>query len=336
MCGSAAVPMLGQDNMAGVLSPLQLNAGAGLLQNQGIAPNAEFEAAVTAYESTATIAPLLATIETGATGNILNTTNINSLKTLGSTTCPALSDSVPTGYANIVVGTNPAGYTGYLTTEANVELGSGDVSKFCQALSIAQGYAAQTNILINSAVNSQTYLGNTFTNTNSQITGDITSVNLATSTFGADLANLGNLINLADLSDLGSPLALIQQLINIVGNVPILAVYFIAEGVPQSVVLELNDPTVSVTDSVQKLMYQAMTKITGDTLDQLLQVLGVTTVGINSLADLLNPLKLFPNSFQSLTAPTANGPRAIYINSTGTINTALANELPPYVTSSLV
>lgn len=331
----AAVLTLVQDNMAGVLSPLQLNAGAGLLQNQGIAPNAEFELAITAYESTA-VAPLLATIETGATGNILNTTNLNSLKTLGSTTCPALGDSVPTGYGNIVVGTNPAGYTGYLKTQANVELGSGDVSKFCQGLSVAQGYAAQTNILINSAVNSQTYLGNTFTNTNSQITGDITAVNLATTSFGKDLTNLGNLIDLSDLGNLGTPMALVQQIINIVGNVPILAVYFIAEGVPQSTVLELNNPNASVTDSVQKLMYQAMTKITGDTLTQLLQVLGVTTVGINSLADLLNPLKLFPNSFQSLTAPTANGPRAIYLNSTGTINTALATELPPYVTSSLI
>jgi hypothetical protein len=322
--------------MAGVLSPLQLNAGAGLLQNQGIGPNAEFEAAITAYESTATISPLLATIETAATGNILNTPNLTALSTLGASTCPALGDSVPTGYANIVVGTNPAGYTGYLTTRANVELGSGDVSKFCQALSIAQGYAAQTNILINSAVNSQTYMGNTFTSTNSQITGDITSVNLATSAFATDLANLGNLIDLSNLTNLGSPIALVQQIVNIVGNVPILAVYFIAEGVPQSVVLQLNDPNISVTDSVQKLMYQSMVKITGDTLTQLLQVLGVTTVGINNLADLLNPVKLFPNSFQSLTTPTANGLRAIYINASGAVNTALATELPPYVTSSLV
>lgn len=322
--------------MAGVLSPLQLNAGAGLLQNEGIAPNAEFTAAVVAYESTATIEPLIATIETGATGNILNTTNLNALKTLGAGVCPALGDSVPSGYGNIVVGTNPAGYSGYLTTRAAVELGSGDVSKFCQALSIAQAYAVQTNILINSAVNSQTYMGNTFTSTNSQITGDITSVNLATTAFSTDLANLGNLIDLANLNDLGSPVALVQQLINIVGNVPILAVYFIAEGVPQSVVLQLNSPSISVTDSVQKLMYQAMTKITGDTLSQLLQVLGVTTVGINNLADLLNPLKLFPNSFQSLTTPTANGLRAIYTNSSGSVNTPLATELPPYVTSSLV
>jgi hypothetical protein len=50
---------------------------------------------------------------------------------------------------------------------------------------------------------------------------------------------------------------------------------------------------------------------------------------------LLNPLKLFPLSFQSLTAPTAQGPRAIYINSNGSVNSNLANELPLYVLSSL-
>jgi hypothetical protein len=54
------------------------------------------------------------------------------------------------------------------------------------------------------------------------------------------------------------------------------------------------------------------------------------------MADLLNPVKLFPNSYQSLTAPTANGPRAIYVNAAGSVNTALIQQLPAYVISSLV
>jgi hypothetical protein len=83
-------------------------------------------------------------------------------------------------------------------------------------------------------------------------------------------------------------------------------------------------------------MYKVMTQITGSELSQLLQVLGVTTIGISTAADLLNPLKLFPNSFETLTAPTANGPVAIYVDSTGSINTQLTQLLPPYVVSSLV
>jgi hypothetical protein len=62
----------------------------------------------------------------------------------------------------------------------------------------------------------------------------------------------------------------------------------------------------------------------------------VTTVGITTMADLLNPLKLFPNSYQSLTAPTANGPVAIYIDPAGSVNSQLIQLLPPYVVSSLV
>jgi hypothetical protein len=83
-------------------------------------------------------------------------------------------------------------------------------------------------------------------------------------------------------------------------------------------------------------MYRAMTQITGSDLEQILTVLSVTTVGINTMADLLNPLKLFPNSFQSLTAPTAYGPRAIYVDQVGSVNSTLVQELPPYVISSLV
>jgi hypothetical protein len=321
--------------VASVLTPLQLNAGAGLLQNQGLAPNAELVTVIADYNSTALIAPLLDTITVAKTGNILSPGNLDTLETLASATCPALSNSVPDNYPSLPVSNDPPGLTGVLTDTANTYMGNGDLSKFVQALSIADGYASQTNTFVNSAVNSQTYLGGTFTTTNDMITGDITTVNLATPTFAQDLANLGNLIDLNNLDNLGTPLALVQRIVAIVGNVPVLSVYFIEQGVPGDVVINLNNPTVSVTDSVQKLMYEAMLRITGEDLAQILRVIGVTTTGIATMADLLNPLRLFPLSFQSLTAPTAQGPRAIYINNTGSVNSSLANELPLYVISSL-
>ena len=138
------------------------------------------------------------------------------------------------------------------------------------------------------------------------ITGSVTSVNLATDVFGTDLANLGRLINLADLGNFGSPLALIQQLYSITGIIPTLSVAFINAGISADIALNLTSPTVNLVDSTQRLMYQAMTQITGDDLAQILTVLGVTTVGITTMADLLNPLKLFPNSYQSLTAPVVS------------------------------
>ena len=215
-------------------------------------------------------------------------------------------------------------------------MGNGDLSKFCQSLSISQVYTTQTNAFINSAVNSQTYLGNTFTTMNSMITGSITAINLNTTAFSSDLANLGQLINLKNLNNLGSPLALVQQMYSISGTIPIVSLAFTAAGVSQDVVLNLNNPTVTVADSAQALMYQAMTHITGDNLTQILNVFGVTTAGLNTMADLLNPIMIFPNSFQTLTAPTKYGPVAIYINSNGSVNTTLKTQLPPYVMSSLV
>lgn len=311
----------------GQLTALQLNAAAGLLQNQGIGINANLLAAISDYEATALLTPFLATV---TSGNI--TANVKTdLKTLAANSCAALSNSVPPPYGNL--GTQ---MTTVVQAQAVKDICANNVSKIAQAVNQAQGYASQTTVFVNSAVNSQTYLGNTFTNINNMITGDVTQVNLATEAFGRDLQNLGRLINLADLNNFGSPLALVRQVYAVAGTVPVLALAFVAAGVDQEVVINLSNPTIAVVDSVQRTMYQAMTQITETDLDQILTVLQVTTTGINTMADLLNPVKLFPNSFQSMTAPTAQGPRAIYVNAQGTVNTDLIQQLPPYVISSLV
>jgi hypothetical protein len=210
------------------------------------------------------------------------------------------------------------------------------LSKFIQAEGICQGYADTVNPFINSAVNSQTYLADTFSDTNNMITGDVTQVNLATQAWGQDLVNIGNLINLANLDEIGTPLALIQQLAAQGAVLPQIAIAFDAEGVPLEVIAELNSPTLSVTDSVQKLMYTAMTKITGTTLAQVLSILKVKTANIETMADLLNPYKIFPNSFQTLTVTNKNGVvENIYLNNQGTVNTNVAQGLPRYATSSI-
>jgi hypothetical protein len=313
------------------LTALQLDAAAGLLQNQGIGISNTLTIAIDSYENTALLSPFLSTIATGVSGNILSANVIGNLETLAANTCSPFSNSVPPDYSDL--GTQ---MTNVVLAQAQVDICNNNVSQLAQAVGQAQGYADQTATFINSAVNSQTYLGNTFTNMNSMITSGVTAVNLATTAFGTDLQNLGQLINLKNLANFGSPLALVQQLFAIAGTIPTLTVSFISIGVPEEVVVNLTNPTVTVIDSVQRLMYQAMTQITGNDLAQILSVAGVTTVGINTMADLLNPLKLFPNSYQSLTAPTANGPVAVYLDSFGSINSQLTQLLPPYVVSSLV
>ena len=307
----------------GILTPLQLIAGKSLLQNSGIGVAPSLIASETAYSNTPTMTAFFGAL--AATGNTYG------LPTLAASSVPAFSSSVPTAYQSLGVQMIPV-----INAKATYDAGSGDISKFVQALNVSQSYGATTNQFINSSVNSQTYLADTFTSTNDSITADITEINLATGPFATDLANLGQLINLRALENLGSPLGLIQQIHSVTGAIPSVSVVFVAVGIPTETVLNFTNPTASVSDSIQRLMYVAMTQITGTGLQQILQVMGVTTTGINNMADLLNPVKLFPNSFQSLTVPTASGLRAIYVDSSGAVNTSLESQLPVYVMNSLV
>lgn len=298
-----------------VLTPLQLIATASLLQNQGLTVSPELTAAAAAYSNTSLMTAFFQALALDS-----------SIATLGASSVPAFSNSIPAAYVSL-----GSQMTTVINAQATLDAGSGDDSKFIQAINIALGYGETTNQFINSAVNSQTYLGNTFTSMNDMITGDITKVNLATPAWGQDLVNLGQLIDLNNLGDLGSPLALARRLVAITGQAPILSFAFYNAGVPEEIVLNFTDPTINVVDSVQKLMYNAMTTITGDQLAQVLSVFKVKTVGITTMADLLNPVKLFPNSFSSLTVNTPDGLRGIYLDSQGTVNSKLNDELPSYV-----
>jgi hypothetical protein len=339
------------DNYPSTLSPLQLTTTQYFLQNQGLRVNPGLTTAVSSYESIGLISTWInmQTQANAGTGGI-SAANKNALANIASPTCAALGDSIPQYYLNLGTFNTLAGYpypyvgmSGIIKTKANIYLGSPtgasnnyDYGRFAQIFTTCLAYFQLANQFIISACNSDTYLCDTFSNTDNMTTGDITSVNLATEAFGKDLANLGRLWDLSKIDDLGSPLALMQQIINVVGAIPVVSLTFIGAGVPSDVVVNLDNPDISVDESAQKLMYLAMTQITGDALTQILQLMGVTTVGITTMADLLNPVKLFPNSFQTLTVSTKNGARGIYTNSQGSVNTTLIQYLPNYVLSSSV
>jgi hypothetical protein len=304
--------------MAALLSPLQLYAGSALLQNQGIRVIPELTVAIDEYTSVPLLGNLIATIA----ANILLPSTQTALQTFAGNignSCPALADSILDNITTIVSSTSvDPGLTGIITLTANTYLGNGDVGKFAQIFTGAISYADITNIFINSAVNAENYLGGTFTNMNTLVTGGLTDVNLATQAMGDDLYNAGYWIDLANLENLGTPLALIQQIsqqarIQQAGTTALLSVALVNSGVPDSIISKLNDPNLVVTDLVQQIMYQALTTITGPDLAQILQILQIWTPDINTLADLLNPAVMLPNSYSSLTTPTADGLRGIYI-----------------------
>lgn len=297
--------------MAAILSPLQLQAGSALFQNQGLEVAPEVTTAVSNYTSVPLLGNLLATIN--AAGSLPSSTQ-TLLQTFAGNSCPALADSIVSG-TNAIVSTTltDPGMSGVITLTADAYLGNGNLSKFTQAFNSAVGYAETTNVFINSAVNAETYLADTFPGMNSLVTGGLTDVNMATQAMGDDLSNAGYWINLGNLANLGTPLALIQQISQRAGTITPLVGALADAGINENVILNLTDNDLIVTDDIQRVMYKTLSKITGSTLEQILQILEVWTPNIQSLVDLLNPAIMLPNSYASLTTSTADGLRGIYI-----------------------
>jgi hypothetical protein len=338
-----------------ILTPLQMIAGATLSNNQGVAIATDFTNAISSYTSTTLLTPLFATLGNSTAANLSGTTLLG-LETMAANICPALADNTPDTYAptigNILGNSNNGnsitGFTGVITNIGNTYLGNGNVTVFAQVFSGSQSYINQTNDFINSAYNSQTYLGSTFTSMNSLITGNLTDVNLALPSFGSDLARLGFLIDLADLGNFGLPSTVFRRLATVTNLTPGITIALKTMGLTTSQIESITDPDATLTDTVERKLYQAMTLITGAELQQVcfilditLPVAGVNTTqpqnpGLSTMADLLNPVKIFPTSFASLTVRTYNQNttselRAIYLDSTGNVNSKLTEYLPRYV-----
>jgi hypothetical protein len=309
-------------------------AGATLSNNGGLALANTWTAAVGSYTGTTLLTPFFAAAANSSAANISANT-MNYMFTFCSGTVPALADNTPAAYASL--GTNTtAGFTGIVTSQGNSYLGNGNVTVFAQVFSAAQGYVITTNDYINTSINSQTYLGSTFTTMNSLITGNLSDTTLAMGTFGTDLAALGQLIDLNNLGNFGSPAAIFGQLVNLTNLTPGIRTALIQAGLDEASIGNLTDPNINVDTNVQRLAYIGMQNITGTDLEQVLAVFGVTTSNISTMADLLNPVKIFPNSFPGLTVRTYNQDatsvlRAVYDNSQGVVNSKLLIYLPSFV-----
>jgi hypothetical protein len=323
-------------------TPLQLTAGVGFYSGNAITANTQLSNSVASYNASAPIANLLYTINAAASNVTLSigAGTLANLKALGANVsgnyCPALGDSVP---SNVSWAIGNTGYANSISTAASTQLGGGDFGKFAQAFGAAQGYIALTNNVILSAANANgtDYLGPTFSNMNNLITADIAQVNLAFPAFGADLAATGDLIALDNLAQFGTPAALLQQLSKkgnmLNGTTPCVTAALKAQGLNDQNISDLvnnnvqslfnpNGLTQNQFDRLQKAAYPALCNVTGDCLTEVLSILNCTTPNITQMCQLLNPVKIFPTSYSSLTLPTPSGPVLIY-DDTGSVNSVL-------------
>lgn len=323
------------------VSPLALTAGVGIYGNTAFMVNAQFTTNRTSYETSGMIGNLLFVISE-AVGNgtlSIGSGTIANIKTIGANVSgnylPSLGDSLP---SNLSATIGNVGLVANIMATANTTISNAAV--FVQAFSAAQGYVTLTNTIIESAINANEYLGPTFNTMTNLFTGDLARINLAFPAFGGDLRNLGNLF---DFNNFGTPSALLAKLSQqgnmINGTLPAVRDALLDHGLTNQDIKDLvnrnvqslfnpNGLSENEFDVLQKKAYAALGDIIDAILDDVLSILGVITPNISSMRDLLNPIKIFPNSFASLTMPTPAGDILIY-STDGSVN----SEIPAVLNS---
>lgn len=332
------------------ISPLQIIAEASWGNNTAVAVSNDLTVAIDQYTGTALLAPLANAVANAASA-MVGTAN---LILIASNTCPALGNSPPDAligtlgniisqYGNIIPPDTDLGidnFTNIVLTIGDAYLSGNtfnptNTSVFSQLFQASQSFAQQTNQYVNAVNEINDNIAPSFTNYNNYVTGGLTAVTLATVEFGQDLEALGVSIDLSNLDNLGSPAALLAQIVRFGGLNDVLFQLLTVLQVPSDLVTELADPDYEVSDEVNQRIYVAFNAInttaTAQALSEILSVLSVTTANITSLADLLNPVKMFPRSYQTLSVPTSRGSTAIYVNASGAINSNLLTLLPDYV-----
>jgi hypothetical protein len=291
-------------------SPVMLIANDGLLQNQGLSISGNLTIAITAYESTAPVTAYLGILSSafanvGVGNDLISSNTFTSLQQLAANTLPAITDAVPSAFTStLVIGNSTAGFSGLVSSQANLVLGNGDIGKFSQIYGQCISYITQNNPYINTVVNSA-ILDPTFTGMDNLTTGSISNVNRTLTAFGEDLVKLGQTWDLSNLTFFGYPSALLYQLTKVGGLTPELALRLNLIGISDTDLNNIQNGT-EVSGEVESLIYRTMTGFIGGPLDQVKQLLRVTTPNITTMADLLNPVKTLPNSYLQLTilAPT--------------------------------
>ena len=357
-----------------VQTPLGANTFASLIQNTGLTINPVTSGLVGTSNSVSAYTPgslvtgtclnyLTQAIQSGYStlGTNLDVTTYANLISIGSSTIPALGNSLPPTYTwigpanpgdttsaaaqavswypytatattNVYPSTPPTplqwstltqtNYTPDITqwgwirlfalqacyefTWNNSPAASSIVYKdFLSSFQTVSGFLEQSNGTINTLSNASTFLQNTYSNNNDLITADITGVNLATPAFGHDLIASGKAIDLSTIDTFGLPSNLLMTLKKYNAVTGSLTYAIVSTGIASgdfANILAGAKPTMLQ----EQQLYGAYSIITGADLADILVPLNCATSGITSLVDLLNPIKLFPTSYESLTVPVYN------------------------------
>lgn len=197
-----------------------------------------------------------------------------------------------------------------------VDLANPEYKEFLSSFSSAQAFIDYNNQAIMANQNSKTFLDGAYSNMDDLISSDIYGINLSNTLFGTDLDNLGKVINLSRIDSFGLPSVLLQTLGENNAVIQDLVLALLASGLESSEVQGLISGSIATpTVEQEQEIYSAFLIIIGENLEEVLAPLQCTTQGLESLADLLDVKKLFPNSYQALTVPKYNSELGLPTNS---------------------
>jgi hypothetical protein len=306
------------------LTPLKVNTMGSLLGNTGLNINPDAATYMGTSTSLSTYTPGLAvstTVLDKLTRSIrlaytkigtgfadVSQSTYNRLISIGSTTIPALGNSLPSTYTNTYTGeTTSYGFLRLIALQAYREfhVNNGSYTDFLSTFRMCHSKKSQLNQTITSLHNSKTFLDGAYSNMNDLVSADITGINLSTFYWGQDLIRSGRAIDLQNIDQFGQPDVLLRTLkANRAIGRP-LNIALLSAGI-NGTDLELLTNGQPATDEQQRLLYAAFSLIMDNDLKDTLIPLNCQTPDLTSLADLLDPKKLFPNSYMSLSYPQYN------------------------------
>lgn len=187
--------------------------------------------------------------------------------------------------------------------------GSGmpEYKDFVSSFLNAQNFIEYSNVTINAVQGSSKFLKGTYSNMNDLISADVTGVSLATQSFGQDCITAGKVIDLSKILKFGLPSVLLQTIKKYNTITQSLVLALLSAGLSSQDIDDISSGRILTPSKLQEQqIYGAFLIIIGQDLADILIPLNCKTEGLESLADLLNIKKLFPNSYQSLTVPIYN------------------------------
>jgi len=231
---------------------------------------------------------------------------------------------------------------------------------FCGSFNEAASFCQYTNKTITTASNAETFLEGTFSNMNDLITGDVTGVSLFTDGLSKDLQDLQKIFDFKRLDRFGYPSTLLQQLYQAGGLTQDLNLTLGSAGLSAKEIRTLSAAQTHGNPSQERKIYTAFLAVTGINLTTCVSSLtssalilnrvisdfqNADTIPIRTLADLLDPYRLFTRAWSTLTVPVYNdevgrptGSKTYYLiyNDNGSVNSAINTDAVKSIVGTLI